>query len=98
MPRVKIHENQLTLPDELRQALSSANEDELDAELVEGGVLLRPSSAARRKAAREAIRAIQQRVRRAPELDAMSPEEEEEMIAELLAADKAEAAGKRKHG
>ncbi len=98
MPRVKIRENQLTLPEELRRALSSASEDELDAELVEDGVLLRPSASARRKAAREGIRAIQRRVRRSPELDAMSPEEEEEMIAELLEADEADEATARKHG
>ena len=95
---MKMHHNQLTLPDELRQALSQAESDELEAELVEEGVLLRPSAAARRRAAREGIRAIQRRVRRSPELDAMSPEEEEEMIAELLEADKTENVAARKHG
>ncbi len=99
MPRVKVRQNQLTLPDELRRALSSADEDELDAELVEDGVLLRPSAEARRRAALEDIRAAQAGVRLSPELEAMSPEEAERAIAEMLEADKAEeAASKKSHG
>jgi hypothetical protein len=37
MPTVKIKGNQLTLPDDLRQALTSAEDDLIDAEEVEQG-------------------------------------------------------------
>ena len=92
MSRVKIRRNQLTLPDELRQVLSSADEDELEAELVEGGVLLRPSREARRRAALERIHRAQASVRLSPELAALSPEERERRIVELLEADEIDAA------
>lgn len=50
MPKVSIRENQLTLQDELREALTMDEDDSLDAEEVEG-ILLRRSPSARRKAA-----------------------------------------------
>jgi bifunctional DNA-binding transcriptional regulator/antitoxin component of YhaV-PrlF toxin-antitoxin module len=50
MPKVSIRGNQLTLPDELRQALTTAEDDSLEAEEVVEGILLRRSPSARRKA------------------------------------------------
>ena len=95
MPRVKIHHSQLTLPDELRRALSVADEQERDAELVEEGILVKPSPEARRRAGLADIRAVQAGVRLSPELAAMSPEEAEQAISQMLAADKADEAAKR---
>ena len=98
MPRVKIHHNQLTLPDELRRALHVADDDYFEAELTEEGVLLKPSPEARRRAGLADIRAAQAGVRLSPELAAMSPEEAEQAIAEMLEADKADEAARRRHG
>ena len=98
VPRVKIHHNQLTLPEELRQAVHAADEDYFDAEVVEEGILLRPSYAAQRRAALADIRAAQAGVRYIGPEPRPSPEEEEQLIADLLAADKAERAAKRRHG
>ena len=92
MTRVKMRRNQLTLPEELRRALSNADEDELDAELVEGGVLVRPSKEARRRAALERIHKAQASVRLARELEALSPEERDRKIVELVEADEVDAA------
>lgn len=86
MPRVKKHGNQLTLPDDLREALSSAEEDELEAEVVQDGVLVRSSASTRRGSALARIHQAQQAVRLSPELDAMSPQERDEMIVEEVKA------------
>jgi hypothetical protein len=53
MPNVKIHGNQLTLPEDLRQVLTSSEDDEIEAEEVEEGVLLKRSPAARKGGIRE---------------------------------------------
>ncbi len=90
MPRVKVHRNQLTLPEDLRRALHLADEDYVDAELVEDGILLKPSRKARRRAALADIRAAQAGVRPSPEMAALSPTEREQAIAELLEADEAD--------
>lgn len=54
---------QLTLPAEIREALKVAEGDYLEAELVEGGVMLRPVSVVRRDAAWERIRGAMATVR-----------------------------------
>ena len=46
---------EITLPRELQEALAIREGDTLEAEAVEGGVLLKPVSAAERKAAWERI-------------------------------------------
>lgn len=48
---------QLTLPAEIREALKVGEGDYLEAELVEGGVMLRPVSIVRREAAWARMRA-----------------------------------------
>ena len=98
MPRVKVHHNQLTLPEELGQAFHVADEDYFDAEVLEEGILLKPSREARRRAALADIRAAQAGVRYIGPEPRPSPEEEERIIAELLEADKAEEAAAKKHG
>jgi bifunctional DNA-binding transcriptional regulator/antitoxin component of YhaV-PrlF toxin-antitoxin module len=50
MPKVSIHGNQLTLPDDLRELLTTAEDDVLEAEKVDEGILLRRSESARRQA------------------------------------------------
>ena len=49
MPKVSIHGNQLTLPDDLREILTSAEDDSLDAEEVDEGILLKRSPPHRRE-------------------------------------------------
>ncbi len=88
MPRVAVHHNQLTLPDELRDAVHLGEDDYFEAEVVEEGILLKPSPEARRRAALARIEKAQASVRLSPELQALSPEEFEEKVAELLDEDK----------
>ena len=58
---------QLTLPVEIRDALQVAEGDYLEAELVEGGVMLRPVSIVRREATWRRIRGAMATVRPTPE-------------------------------
>jgi bifunctional DNA-binding transcriptional regulator/antitoxin component of YhaV-PrlF toxin-antitoxin module len=90
MARVKVHHNQLTLPDEASRALALREDDEFDVEVVEEGVLLRLSSEARRRVGSEHIRRGQAGVRPASELAALTPEEQEKWIVEALEADEAD--------
>ncbi len=94
MPKVAIRGNQLTLPDELRQALTTAQDDSLDAEEVEG-ILLRRSPSARRKAGLANLREAQSGVGYAGPLPRPSVEEEEQWIADTLYAEKLEERAKR---
>ena len=89
MPKVLIHGNQLTLPDDLREALVSAEDDALDAEEVDEGILLKRSPAARRKAGLADLRVAQGGVRYVGSEPRPSADEEEQQIADLLAAAKA---------
>ncbi len=98
MPRVKVHRNRLTLPEELRRAFHVADEDYFDAEAVEDGILLKPSREARRRAALERIHRAQAGVRYIGPEPRPSPEEEERLIADMLEADEAEEAAKTSHG
>jgi hypothetical protein len=93
MPKVPVHGNQVTLPDELRSILTSAADDAIEAEEVEEGVLLKRSPAARRQAGLADIRGAQSGVRYTGPEPRPSAAEEERQIAELLDADKA---GERK--
>jgi bifunctional DNA-binding transcriptional regulator/antitoxin component of YhaV-PrlF toxin-antitoxin module len=95
MPKVSIRGNQLTLPDELRQALTTAEDDSLDAEEVVEGILLRRSPSARRKAGLANLREAQSGVRYVGPLPRPSAEEEEQWIADTLYAEKLEERAKR---
>ncbi len=99
MPRVKVHRNRFTLPEELRRACHVADEDYVADEVGEDGILLRPSREARRRAALERIHKAQAGVRYLGPEPRPSPEDEERLIAEMLKADEAEeAAAKGSHG
>ena len=95
MPKVSIHGNQLTLPDELRQALTTAEDDALDAEEVVEGILLKRSASARRKAGLKDLRDAQSGVGYTGPLPRPSAEEEEQWIADTLYAEKLEERAKR---
>jgi bifunctional DNA-binding transcriptional regulator/antitoxin component of YhaV-PrlF toxin-antitoxin module len=84
MPTVALRDGRLTLPDELREAYHIGEDDHVEAEPVDGGILLRPSPEARRRAALARVRRAQASVRMAPELEAMSPEEREREIAAMV--------------
>jgi bifunctional DNA-binding transcriptional regulator/antitoxin component of YhaV-PrlF toxin-antitoxin module len=84
VPTVALRDGRLTLPDELREAYHIGEDDHVEAEPVDGGILLRPSPEARRRAALARIRRAQASVRMAPELEAMSPEEREREIAAMV--------------
>jgi bifunctional DNA-binding transcriptional regulator/antitoxin component of YhaV-PrlF toxin-antitoxin module len=95
MPKVSIHGNQLTLPEDLREALTTAEDDSLDAEEVVEGILLRRSPSARRKAGLANLREAQSGVRYTGPLPRPSAEEEEQWIADTLYAEKLEERAKR---
>ena len=88
MPKVHVHGNQVTLPDDLRSVLTSAADDVIEAEEVEEGVLLKRSPTNRRRAGLADVRRAQSRIHYVGPEPRPSAEEEEERIAEMLAADK----------
>jgi bifunctional DNA-binding transcriptional regulator/antitoxin component of YhaV-PrlF toxin-antitoxin module len=88
MPKVTIQGNQLTLPDELREVLTSVENDSLDAEEVIEGILLRRSPSARRKVGLANLREAQSGVGYNGPLPRPSAEEEEQWIADTLYAEK----------
>ena len=90
MPKVSIRGNQLTLPDDLREALTTAADDSLDAEEVIEGILLKRSPSARRKAGLQHLREAQSGVGYTGPLPRPSPQEEEQWIADTLYAEKLE--------
>jgi bifunctional DNA-binding transcriptional regulator/antitoxin component of YhaV-PrlF toxin-antitoxin module len=88
MPKVSIHGNQLTLPDELREALTTQTDDALDAEEVVEGILLKRSASARRKAGLTHLRSAQSGVGFTGPGPRPSAAEEEQWIADTLYANK----------
>jgi len=88
MSKVQVHGNQLTLPDDLRRVLTNAENDAIEAEEVEEGILLKRSPAARRSVGLADIRAAQAGVRYAGSDPRPSAEAEERQIADILAAEK----------
>jgi AbrB family looped-hinge helix DNA binding protein len=59
MARVQLRErSQITLPDELRTALDLKQGDYLDAEIVDGRLVLSPVTGLDREAARERLRSM----------------------------------------
>jgi bifunctional DNA-binding transcriptional regulator/antitoxin component of YhaV-PrlF toxin-antitoxin module len=95
MTKVHVHGNQVTLPDDLRSVLTSAIEDAIEAEEVEEGVLLKRSPATRRSAGLADIRRAQSGVRYVGPEPRPSAEQEEQLIADMLAADKVDGRRKR---
>jgi AbrB family looped-hinge helix DNA binding protein len=76
---------QVTLPAKVRQKLNLAQGDYLQAEVVDNGVLLRPvSDVEREKAWDELMQIVDEPKWREP--PTLSPEEEEEWIAEEVKA------------
>lgn len=96
MPKVSIHGNQLTLPDDLREVLTSAEDDSLDAEEVDEGILLKRSNSARRQAGFADIEAARAGVRYIGPEPRPSAQEEEQQIADMLYAQKLEEQAKRR--
>jgi bifunctional DNA-binding transcriptional regulator/antitoxin component of YhaV-PrlF toxin-antitoxin module len=88
MPKVSIHGNQLTLPDDLRELLTTAEDDVLDVEQVDEGILLKRSESARRRAGWADIEEARAGVRYVGPKHFQSAEEEEQYIADLLYAEK----------
>jgi AbrB family looped-hinge helix DNA binding protein len=86
MTRVRLlRGGQVTLPAAMREQLRVKEGDYLEAEMVEGGMLLKPISAEEREQAwDELIRIIDQPKRRAP--TTLSPEDEEDWIAAEIEA------------
>lgn len=88
MPRVKAHKRHdvlVALPPRLAAALKVGEGGYVDAEEVQGGVLLKPlSGEERRQAAIEGIRAVQARVRPSPRMAKLPPEEQEDAITRIL--------------
>lgn len=82
--------DRLTLPEDLRQVLTSAETDSVEAEEVDEGVLLRRSQKTRRNTALADIRAAQAGVSSAGAEPRPNPGEEERQIADFLEADKAD--------
>jgi AbrB family looped-hinge helix DNA binding protein len=77
---------QLTLPAEVRRVLNVQEGDYLEAEVVAGGVLLKPVAVVQRKRAWQRIVEITSRVRDLKPDPHKSNEEEEEEIAESIKA------------
>lgn len=96
MTKVRLHGNQLTLPEELRRVLTAAEDEAIDAEEIDEGVLLKRSPAARAAAGIADIRAAQGGVRYVGAEPRPPAEAEEQQIADLLAADKADERANKK--
>ncbi|MCB1991410.1 MAG: AbrB/MazE/SpoVT family DNA-binding domain-containing protein [Geminicoccaceae bacterium] len=84
MTLVKLRKSaQLTLPTEIREALKLAEGDYLEAEIVQGGVLLRPVDVVRREAAwDDLVELVETPKWRTPPTE--SPEEEEALIFKMV--------------
>ncbi len=96
MPKVPVHGNQVTLPEDLRNVLTSAADDAIEAEEVEDGILLKRSPAARRGAGLADVRRAQSGVRYVGSIPRPPAEEEEQQIADMLANDKTDERRKRR--
>jgi AbrB family looped-hinge helix DNA binding protein len=85
MALVRVRERgEITLPRELQEALKVREGDTLEAEAVEGGILLKPVSAAEREAAWQRIEQARSSVRPTPEQAAKPIEVQEQEILEVV--------------
>lgn len=87
MALVKIKDRaQITLPPEVRQALNVGVGDYLEAEVVEGGVLLKPVAVVERTKAWDDLFEVLKRVRYQGPEPRPSPEEEERRVVDMIRA------------
>jgi antitoxin PrlF len=85
MTLLKVRErSEITLPSEIRDALNVREGDYLEAEVVEGGVLLKAVSVVDRDAAWREIREAQASVRPTRQQAAKTVEEQEREILEVV--------------
>jgi AbrB family looped-hinge helix DNA binding protein len=85
MTLVSVRERgEITLPRELQEALEVREGDTLEAEAVEGGILLKPVSAAEREAAWQRIEQAMASVLPTPEQAAKPIEVQEQEILEVV--------------
>ena len=75
---------QITLPVEIRKQLEITEGDYLEAQVVQGSLVLRPVTAAERERAWQQIREAQRSVRYVGPEPRPSPEEEEQLIFEKI--------------
>ena len=96
MPLVKVRRaGQITLPAELREQFALEEGDYLEAEAVQGGILLKPMAVIERaKAWQRVLDAMGQVVDTAP-TPGQTPQEQEEEIAEMIKAFRCEHAQDR---
>jgi hypothetical protein len=88
--RVRVQNRRLRLPEEAGSALDLATEDEIEVEIVQGGVLLRPTGSSGRARALGKLHRAQASVRLSRELESLNPGARDKAIAALLKADKAD--------
>jgi len=86
MARVKIEDSRITLPSEVRRALHVGENDFVELEVVEHGVLLKPSNGDRRAEAWRRIDEARRSVRYIGSEPEPSPEELERMVQEEIEA------------
>ncbi len=92
MPLVKVlRTGQVTLPAALRRRLKLSEGTYLEAEEADGGILLRPVSMVDRQTARRELMEIVERDKWIGPEPRPSPEEEEQMIFDEVAASRNEA-------
>jgi AbrB family looped-hinge helix DNA binding protein len=85
MAWVKVRERgEITLPREVQEALALRAGDDLEALVVEGGVLLKPVTAAEREAAWERVEELQRSVRPTRKQAAKPVELQEQEILEVV--------------
>ncbi len=85
MALVRIRERgEITLPREIPEALALRVGDDLEALVVEGGVMLKPVAAAEREAAWQRIRKLQHSVRPTAEQAAKPVDVQEQEILEVV--------------
>jgi AbrB family looped-hinge helix DNA binding protein len=77
---------QITLPAELRRRFNLAEGDYLDAQAVEGGILLKPVSVVDREKAWTELFQVMKEVHAKHPVTNLSPREEEEWIAKQVKA------------
>lgn len=86
MARVKIEDSRILLPSEVRRALHVGESGFVELEVVEQGVLLKPSDKDRREEAWRRIEEARQSVRYIGPEPEPSPEEVERMVQEEIEA------------
>ena len=97
MAWVKVRERgEITLPREVQEALALQAGDDLEALVVEGGVLLKPVTAAEREAAWERVEELQRSVRPTRKQAAKPVELQEQEILEVVDEVRREYAEKRR--